>query len=344
MLAAARGALAAIGACRRSALARAMRVAVLDDYGDAFRRTSAARALEAHGHSVLVQRGPAVLPQGLGDVEAVVLTQQRTRLDAALLSAMPRLRLVCQTGRYVAHIDLAGCAARGVVVCANATGGASIATAELTWALVLAASRHVVTEANALRAGRWQSTVGRALAGRTLGIYGYGRIGAQVARYGQAFGMRVVVHGREGSQARARAEGFEVVPRDVLFSGSDVLCLHVALTEETRGLVTRTDLASMRPDALLVNTARSALVEPGALVEALRAGRPGFAAVDVFDREPVLDAADPLFALPNVLATPHLGYAEKTSYEALYAPIAAQILDFATGRTPSGVVVGAKQP
>ncbi len=319
-----------------------MRIAVLDDHGDAFRNTRAAQRLA--GHDLAVQRGPGVDLAALRDVEAIVLTQQRTPLTRAMIDAMPRLRHVSQTGRYVAHLDLEACAERGIVVSAGAPTGASSATAELTWALVLAAMRHVPEEAARLRSGGWQRTVGTALMGRTLGVYGFGRIGAQVAGYGRAFGMRVVAWGREGSLARARAAGFEAAAsREAFFAEPDVLSLHVALTKETRGLVTAADLARMKPTALLVNTARAALIEEGALVAALRAGRPGFAAVDVYEEEPVLDGRHPLLALPNALCTPHLGYAERDAYEALYEPVVEQLLAFAQGR-PIRVVTREKQP
>jgi D-3-phosphoglycerate dehydrogenase / 2-oxoglutarate reductase len=317
-----------------------MRVVVLDDYADAFRQTRAAARLAGHEVAPLRERepDPGRLASRIGGAEALVLTQQRSVLPRALVERLPRLRLVCQTGRYLAHVDVAACTERGVLVCAGPTGGASTATAELTWALVLAAMRRVPEEAARLQAGGWQRTVGTALAGRTLGVYGYGRIGGQVARYGRAFGMRVLAFGREGSLARARADGFEVAAgREAFFAEPDVLSLHVALTPETRGLVTAADLARMKPTALLVNTARARLVEEGALAAALKAGRPGFAAVDVFEEEPA-PADHPLLALPNALCTPHLGYAERDSYEALYAPVVEQILAFASGARPAGVV------
>lgn len=276
------------------------------------------------------QRGPGVDLAAAREAEALVLTQQRTRLTREMIAALPRLRLVAQTGRYTEHIDVAACAERGIVVAAGAPTGASTATAELTWGLVLAAMRHIPSEAARLRAGAWQAGVGTALHGRTLGVLGFGRVGSLVARFGRAFGMRVVVHGRVSTLERARGEGFETTEdRAAFFGEADVLSLHVALGPETRGFVRASDLARMKPSALFVNTARAGLVEPGALVAALRAGRPGMAAVDVFDEEPVLGASDPLLALPNVLATPHIGYAERDSYESLYAPVADAILAFA---------------
>lgn len=316
-----------------------MRIAVPDDYADAFRAAPAFPRLA--GHEVEVFRDAAASPEALVErlrgADAVVLTQQRTPLPAAVVEALPRLRFVSQTGHRTGHLAVESCTRRGVVVSAGGAGGPD-ATAELTWALILASQRHLPHEVARLKGGQWQNTVGTGLKGAVLGLYGYGRIGARVARVGQAFGMRVVCWGRQGSADRARADGYEVAgSREEFFAGADVLSLHVALNEHTRGLVGAADLALMQPTALLVNTSRAALIAPGALVEALRAGRPGRAAVDVFEHEPVLGGADPLLALPNALCTPHLGYAERGVYEALYAVAVDQLLAFGAG-APINVV------
>ena len=252
----------------------------------------------------------------------------------ALLDLVPQLRLICQTGRGMPHIDLAACTERGIVVCNG--GGSPYAPAELTLALMLASSRGLVEDAVALRAGAWQTTVGFELNGKTLGIVGYGAIGALVARYGHALGMNVVAWGREGSLTRAKADGHEAEPDlDALFARSDVVTLQLKLSPETRGVVTQRHLAAMKPDALLVNTARAGLIEPGALDAALSAGRPQRAAIDVFDDEPA--TGDSLLRHPSVLATPHLGYVTWETYESYFAEALSQLDAFAAG-TPTGVV------
>jgi D-3-phosphoglycerate dehydrogenase len=244
--------------------------------------------------------------------------------------------LISQTGKGTAHIDLAACHRRGVTVTAGT--GSPHAPAELTWALVLAALRHIPRETARLRAGHWQSTLGTGLRGRTLGIWGYGKIGSLVAGYGRAFEMNVLVWGREGSLSRAQADGYATAPgRNALLERSDVLSLHLKLNRETRGTVTAADLARMKPSALLVNTSRAELIEPGALAAALRAGRPGFAAVDVYEEEPVLGAAHPLLSMDNAVCTPHLGYVEKDSYELYFEQAFDQVVAFAAGN-PTGVV------
>ncbi len=237
--------------------------------------------------------------------------------------------MISQTGGGAAHVDLAACRERGIAVMAGT--GSPHAAAELTWALVLAAMRHIPEEVANLRAGRWQRTLGTGLRGRTLGIFGYGRIGQLVARYGQAFEMEVLVWGREGTRGRAAEAGLEVAGSQAeLFERSDVLSLHLRLNEATRGIVTAEDLSRMTPSALLVNTARAPLVAPGALEAALRAGRPGMAAVDVFDEEPLI--AHPLLELPNLLATPHLGYVEKDSYEGYFGDAFGNLLAYIDGQ------------
>lgn len=276
------------------------------------------------------------LAERFREADALVLIRERTRITAPLLERLPRLRLISQTGKGTAHIDLAACARQGVVVTVGT--GSPYAPAELTWALVLAALRHVPYEVARLRAGHWQSTMGTGLRGRTLGIWGYGKIGTLVARYGRAFEMDVRVWGREGSLSRARSDGYALFAgREELFERSDVLSLHLKLSAETRGIVTAGDLARMRPDALLVNTSRAELIAPGALETALRAGRPGFAAVDVYEEEPVLGAAHPLLALDNAVCTPHLGYVERDGYESYFGQAFDQVVAFAEGRQVDAV-------
>ena len=316
-----------------------MRIAVLDDYADAFRAASAFARLGDHEVTVFrdTVKDPDTLVARLADMDAVVLTQQRSPFPAAVVERLPRLRFVSQTGRNTGHVAIEACTARGVLVSAGGAGGPD-ATAELAWALILASLRHIPEEVQRLREGHWQGSVGTGLKGKVLGIYAYGRIGSIVARVGRAFGMRVVCWGREGSLERARRDGHEVAAgRGDFFGEADVLSLHIALNDATRGLVTAADLALMKPSALLVNTSRAQIMEAGALAAALRQGRPGFAAVDVYEEEPVLGAAHPLIGMPNALCTPHLGYAERGVYEALYETAVDQILAFAAG-TPVNMV------
>jgi D-3-phosphoglycerate dehydrogenase len=308
-----------------------MKIVIPDDYQDAVRGLDCFQKLQ--GHEVTIYhdsvKDVATLAERFAGAEALVLIRERTAITAPLLARLPRLRLISQTGRGIPHIDLDACMAHGVVVATG--GGAPTAPAELTWALVLAGMRRLPQEIAALRAGRWQTTLGWGLRGRTLGILGYGQIGSLVAGYGRAFGMEVRVWGREGSRARAQAAGFAIAASQVaLFAESDVLCLHVKLTAETRGLVTPADLARMQPTAGLVNTSRAELIAPGALAAALRAGRPGWAAVDVYENEPVID--HPLLHLDNAICTPHLGYVEKDSYERYFSSAFDHVLAFAAGR------------
>ncbi|MBI5670090.1 MAG: D-2-hydroxyacid dehydrogenase family protein [Chloroflexi bacterium] len=308
-----------------------MKIVIPDDYQDAVRTLDSFQKLA--GHDVTVYHDTVkdidTLAQRFQDAEALVLIRERTAITEALLARLPNLKLISQTGKGIAHIDLVACTRNGVAVALGA--GSPQATAELTWALVLAAMRHLPQEIANLKAGRWQRTLGVGLHGRTLGILGYGQIGSLVASYGQAFGMKVLVWGREGSQTRARSAGYEVAAsqRD-LFQRADVVSLHLKLTAETRGAVTADDLAAMKPTALLVNTSRADIIERGALVAVLRAGRPGAAAVDVYEAEPVID--HPLLHMDNVICTPHLGYVEKDSYELYFGTAFDNLLAFAAGR------------
>lgn len=315
-----------------------MRVAVLDDYAQAFARMSAAGRLE--GHEVVAfadsVTGDALVAR-LDGFDAVILLQQRTALPRDVVERLSTVRLLSQTGRNTGHLDVAACTERGITVSAGGAGGPQ-ATAELTWALILAALRHVPAEVQRLRDGQWQASVGTGLHAKTLGVYGFGRIGSLVADVGRAFGMRVLVWGREGSLTRARDAGYAAASsRAAFFSECDVLSVHLPLNAQTSGIVTGEDLALMKPGALFVNTSRAPIVAPGALVSALEAGRPGQAAVDVFEVEPVLGADDPLLALANVTATPHLGYVEWDVLERLYAAAVDQVLAFADGQ-PVNVV------
>ena len=317
---------------------KALRVAIIDDYQDVVRTLDCFSKLRDHDVTIHndIESDIDVLAERLADAEVIVPIRERTKVDEALLSRLPNLRLVSQNG-HVPHIDLAACSRRQVLVCSALMPRPSYSTVELTWGLIIAAMRHIPFESEALRAGCWQSTIGFGLRGRTLGIYGYGKLGSMVAQIGIAFGMNVLAFGRQASQERAAVDGVAVAAsRRDFFERSDVLSLHLRLNAETRGLIQREDLALMKPTALLVNTSRAELIAPGALVEALQAGRPGQAAIDVFDHEPLTDTNDPLLRLPNALCTPHLGYVERDNYEFAYGNAFDQIAAFASG-TPINV-------
>lgn len=315
-----------------------MKITILDDYQNTVRHLDCFSKLKAHQVSVFNDTVTSLdeLVARIGDSEALVLIRERTRIDEGLLKQLPKLRIISQTGKIARHIDLPACTKHGVAVADGK--GAPFAPAELTWGLVLAAMRHIPQEAARLKAGGWQSTLGSVARGRTLGIYSYGKIGAVVAGYGRAFGMKVWTWGREGTRQRAAADGIDIAPsKDALFAESDVLSLHLRLNDDTTGIVTRADLARMKPTALLVNTSRAELIEKDALVQALQAGRPGFAAVDVYEDEPILDGKHPLLKMDNVVCTPHLGYVEKDNYELYFGDAFDNILSFAAGN-PSNIV------
>lgn len=317
-----------------------MRVAILDDYFDTIRTLDCFAKLK--GHDVTVWNDHVqdtdTLAERLRDTEALVLIRERTKIRTPLLERLPKLRLISQRSVFP-HIDADTCTRLGVIISSSQHPEApSYATAELTWALVLAAMRRIPQQMASLQAGQWQCGVGRTLRGKTLGIYGYGRIGAVVAGYGKAFGMDVLVWGREKSLERARRDGHAVAQgKNEFLERCDVLSLHMRLVDGTRGIVTAADLARMKPSSVLVNTSRAELVEAGALVTALKAGRPGMAAIDVFENEPIRDTAHPLLALPNLVCTPHIGYVTHEGLEVSFTDIFDQIVAYAAGN-PINVV------
>jgi len=317
-----------------------MNITILDDLFDTVRTLPCFAMLAGQQVTIWNDHVEDVetLAQRLQNTEALVLIRERTKIKAPLLERLPALRLISQRSVFP-HIDIDACTRLGVIVSSNQHPDTpSYGAAELTWGLVLAAMRRIPQQMQALREGRWQIGVGSGLRGKTLGIHGYGRIGGTVAGYGRAFGMKVLVWARPEALARARADGYETAPdRETFYASADVLSLHLRLVEATRHSVTAADLARMKPDALLVNTSRAGLIEPGALVAALHAGRPGMAAVDVYEREPLLDAADPLLQLPNVVCTPHIGYVTREDYELAFTDIFEQILAYQRG-TPINVV------
>jgi D-3-phosphoglycerate dehydrogenase len=317
-----------------------MKISVLDDYHDTVRTLQCFSKLA--GHDVTIWNDHVqdtdTLAERLSDTEVLVLIRERTKIRAPLLERLHNLKLISQRSVYP-HIDIDACTRSGVIVCSSQhPGSPSYAAAELTWGLVLAAMRQIPQQMAALQAGKWQIGVGSTLRGKTLGIYGYGRIGSVVAGYGRAFGMNVLVWARAAALARARADGYSAAPsKDAFFEQCDVISLHMRLVDATRGIVTAADLARMKPTALLVNTSRAPLIAPGALINALRAGRPGLAAVDVYEDEPVLDPAHPLLTMNNVVCTPHLGYVSRDEYEIQFADIFEQIIAYAAG-SPINVV------
>lgn len=310
-----------------------MKIAVIDDYQDAFRSTAAAKKLAGHEFLVYTdtEKDPVKLAARLQDAEVLVLTQQRSKMPRAVIEKLPKLKLISQTGRNAYHIDIAACTEKGILISAGG-GGNPTPTAELAWGLIIAALRRIPQEAQRMKNGQWQASVGTGLAGKTLGIYAYGRIGSMVAKVGKAFDMRVMCWGREGSTAKAKGAGFEVAAgREAFFAESDVISLHLPLNDGTRGIVTAEDLARMKPTALIVNTSRAPIIARDALVNALKAGRPGRAAIDVYEDEPVMNAAHPLIGMDNVVCTPHLGYVEEATYESYYGTAVEQILAFVAG-------------
>jgi D-3-phosphoglycerate dehydrogenase / 2-oxoglutarate reductase len=317
-----------------------VKVTILDDWFDTLRTLRCFEKLAGHEVTIWNDHVEEVsaLAERLRETEALVLIRERTQVRAPLLERLPALRLISQRSVYP-HIDVEACTRLGIVLSSNLHGDTpSYATAELTFGLILAAARQIPQQMASLRAGRWQVGLGSTLRGKTLGIYGYGRIGKVVAGYGRAFAMEVLVWAREASLARARADGYSAAAsKQALFEESDVLTLHMRLVPATRGVVTRADLARMRPDAILVNTSRAGLVEPGALAAALRAGRPGMAAVDVYEEEPLRDLDHPLLQLANVVCTPHIGYGTREEWEIQFADVFDQVNAYTAG-APTNVV------
>ena len=326
-----------------------MNIVILDDYQDAVRKLDCAVKLEPYAAKVFTNtiKGLGQLSVRLRDADIIVLIRERTHLNRQLVEKLPRLKLIAQTGRVGSHVDVAACTERGIAVAEGI--GSPIAPAELTWALIMAATRRLPQYIGNLKHGAWQQSgmktasmppnfgLGTILRGRTMGIYGYGKIGQIVSGYAKAFGMQVLVWGRAGSRERALADGHAVAAsQEELFMHSDVLSLHLRLTDETRSIVTVEDLARMKPTSLLVNTSRAELLEPDALLAGLNRGRPGMAAVDVFESEPILQG-HALLRLENCICTPHIGYVEQQSYEMYFGAAFDNVLAFIKG-TPTNIV------
>ena len=317
-----------------------MKVSILDDYHDTIRTLDCFRKLDGYEVKIWNDHVQDVdaLADRLKDSEILVLIRERTKIRKPLLERLPKLKLISQRSVYP-HIDIDTCTKLGIVVSSSQHPGTPCyPAAELTWGLILAAVRQIPQQIASLKAGTWQIAVGSTLRGKTLGIFGFGRIGRAVADYGRTFGMHVLVRAREATMSQARAEGFATAAsKQEFFEQSDVITLHMRLVDATRGIVTAADLARMKPMALIVNTSRAPLIEPGALVAALKAGRPGMAAVDVYEEEPVLDTGHPLLNMPNVVCTPHLGYVSRDEYEIQFTDIFDQITAYVAGN-PINVV------
>ncbi len=317
-----------------------MKITILDDYFDTLRTLPCFAKLDGHDVTIWNDHVQDVdaLAERLADTEVLVLIRERTKIRTPLLERLPHLKLISQRSVYP-HIDVETCTRLGVIISSDQHAGTpSYATAELTWGLILAAMRDIPGQMASLQSGNWQRGVGHTLRGKTLGVFGYGRIGKELIKYGQTFAMDILVWASEASRGRAAADGIEVAKSQAdFFSRCDVLSLHLRLYDATRGTVTANDLAAMKPTALLVNTSRAPLIEPGALVAALKAGRPGMAAVDVYEDEPLRDPDHPLLNMDNVICTPHIGYVTREEYELQFSDIFDQIVSYAAG-TPINVV------
>ncbi|KRI00977.1 D-2-hydroxyacid dehydrogenase family protein [Curvibacter sp. PAE-UM] len=325
-----------------------MNIVILDDYQDVVRKLACASKLADYPPKVYTNtvKGLGQLSVRLRDADVLVLIRERTPITRQLVEKLPRLKLISQTGRMGSHIDIEACTERGIAVAEGS--GSPGPPAELTWALIMAAMRRLPQYIGNLKHGVWQQSglksaamppnfgLGTVLRGKTLGIWGYGKIGQMVADYGKAFGMRVLVWGREASLEKARQDGVEAAAsREDFFAQSDVLTLHLRLNEATRGIVTPADLALMKPTSLLVNTSRAELLEPEALISALNHGRPGMAAIDVFESEPILQG-HALLRLENCICTPHIGYVEQESYELYFGTAFDNVVNFIQGK-PSNI-------
>ncbi|GGO76962.1 glyoxylate reductase [Marinobacterium nitratireducens] len=310
-----------------------MKVVIPDDYQDVVRTLNCFSLLDAFEVAVYRDACSDIdeLARRFAGAQALVLTRERTPIDSRLLARLPDLQLISQTGKIAAHLDLEACTAAGVAVTEGQ--GSPVAPAELTWALIMAGMRRLLPAIDAMKAGRWQVNIGDCLAGKTLGIWGYGKIGRRIARYAAAFDMKVVVWGSEASRAAAVSDGHSAAEnRELFFASVDVLSLHLRLNDATRGLVRFEDLRRMKPDALFVNTSRAELVAPDALRQALQSGRPGRAALDVFEQEPLTDPLHWALQMPQVLCTPHLGYVERQGYELYFGTAFANVVAFFEGR------------
>ena len=315
-----------------------MHIVISDDYQDCIRQLACFNKLKDHTVEIFndTVSGLEPLAQRYKDADAIVLIRERTVITRELLDRLPKLKIISQTGKMASHVDLEACKEKGIVVMdGKGSGGA---TAELNMLLILAALRKLVEEVERLKSGQWQGYLGDQLAGKVLGVYGFGRIGKQVCHLGKAFGAKPLVWGRQSSLQNAKSDGFSVaLSKEIFFSPSDIVCLQLRLNPQTQGIVTAADLALMKPTSIIVNASRAELIAPGALEQALKQGRPAYAAVDAYESEPILGANHPLLQLPNCLCTPHIGFVERDNYEA-YFGIAFDNINAYLAHTPQNVV------
>ena len=332
-----------------------MNIVILDDYQDAVRKLPCASRLDPYSAKVFTNtvKGIGQLSVRLRDADVIVLIRERTQISRQLVEKLPRLKLIAQTGKAGSHIDVEACTERGIAIAEGV--GSPVAPAELTWALIMAAMRRVPQYIANLKHGAWQQSglraasmppnfgVGMVLRGKTLGVWGYGRIGQLIAGYGRAFGMNVRIWGREASRAKALEDGYQVAStRQEFFEQCDIVSVHLRLNDETRGSITLEDLSRMKPNALFVNTSRAELVETDALIAALNRGRPGMGAVDVFEAEPPLQG-HALLRLENCVCTPHIGYVEQDSYELYFGAAFENVVNYIKGAPTNILNPGALQ-
>lgn len=309
-----------------------MRISIPDDYQDCIRSLRCYEMIKDHEITILTRHidNIKLKVKALNDPEILVLTRTRTIVDDELLSNLPNLKMISQTGKNANHIDIEACTKRGIAVAESK--GNPIATAELTWCLIMSGLRLIPQAINGMKTGNWQVNIGRRVYGKTIGIWGYGKIGRRIAKYADAFGAQVIIWGSDVSRQKALSDGYNTVnTKAEFFKSCDVISLHLRLKPSTRGIVRKEDLLMMKEDALLVNTARAGLIEPNGIIEALKHGRPGYAALDVFDEEPIFDSKHPLLQMPNVICTPHLGYVEQEGYELYFSQAFENVCAFIDG-------------
>lgn len=310
-----------------------MKITILDDYQHVIQSLNCFPILAGQDIRILhhTEHDTKKLAEKIHDTEILVLTRERTIISKELLSLLPNLKLISQTGKISNHLDLAACTQYGVAVAEGV--GSPVAPAELTWALLMNTVRQIPPAIEAMKKGLWQTNIGSTVNGKTIGIWGYGKIGQLIAGYASAFGAKVLVWGSLQSRQKAVNEGFESANTQTdFFSSADVITLHLRLNQATYGIVTASDLSAMKPDAVLINTARAELIEKGALLNSLKQGRPGFAGLDVYENEPIYDQNNELFTLPNVICTPHLGYVEKNSYELYFGKAFENVMNYINGQ------------
>lgn len=314
-----------------------MKITILDDYQSVIESLDCYSLLKEEDTEILhdTEKDPDKLASRIKDTEVLVLTRERTEISERLLRQLPKLKLISQTGKISNHLDLDACTRHNVAVAEGI--GSPIAPAELTWALLMNTVRQIPQAIEGMKNGKWQINIGTTIHGKTLGIWGYGKIGQRIAHFAKAFGAGVLVWGSEGSRIKAVADGFEqAASKEEFFKKSDIITLHLRLTDQTTGLVKMTDLLSMKENAVLINTARAELIEKGALLDVLKGGKNIFVGVDVYENEPVYDPNFELLHMSNVVCTPHLGYVEKKGFELYFGKAFENVINYCKG-TPTNI-------